>query len=104
MFHILVSKKHNFWNLSITEVVVVWRIASKVVINWASVVIYHMIEDKRNNIWLSYGSLITKIWEHVDFNLEDKEPGQEYIGMGNNTIYQMKIDINNVVLSYKSSK
>lgn len=47
---IIAPKKQNFGKLSRTKVDTVYKIANKVETNWASVVISHMIENKRKDM------------------------------------------------------
>lgn len=47
---VIALKEQNFGKLSRTEVDTVCKISNKVETNWASVVISHMIENKRKDI------------------------------------------------------
>lgn len=71
----------------------VWKISNKVEKNWASFVITHIVDNKTKDMWLPYGGMITKILEHIGFNLKGDESHHVYIGIVSGMLNQMGINI-----------
>lgn len=75
---VLSNIRFNHYEVSRTKVVEIWKVAKNVETNWESGVIHHMINNKRKDIWLPFGGLITNFSEHSRFNLEDEDTYQDY--------------------------
>lgn len=71
---ILIPKKFNIRKLWKYDVVLIWLHAYNIVINWDNEVFQHMWDYRRKeNTWVSYGDLITRVWMHVDFDLYERD-------------------------------
>lgn len=55
-------------------------------------------------MWLPYGHLITKVLEHIGFNVQDDESWEESSRIRNVVVGQMHFDINDEVSSQKPPK
>lgn len=50
-------------------------------------------------MWLPYVHLVSKILEHVGFNVKDEESEENFAEIGNVSLVQMRIDFNDGVTS-----
>lgn len=63
-----------------------------------------MMDSERKILWLPFGGMITKILEHIGFNLEDDKLDQKYTRIGSNSVEEMRIIITKGVLSHNPLK
>lgn len=73
-----------------------WSLGNKVETNQASVVIHHMMRrNKKGETWILYGHVVSKVLEHVGFNIKDEEFIDNFAGIRNVAMGPMRIEINN---------
>lgn len=71
--------------------------------NWAQQVIDYMMENKKEEAFLPYGNLVTKILEETGYNFGDEEFKGETTIIGNFVLPSMKFEIINGRITEKPS-
>lgn len=68
-FYILMPKYSNHFQINYTEMQVSYAIKNKLQVNWAYVIMQHMISQRKLSGGLPYARLITKIMKSFDIDL-----------------------------------
>lgn len=70
--HIIFPRKRNFGLITQVDVKVIWVIENEIKVNWEDQVIKYMTRNKKNEVFLGYISLVTKIMEKPNSISEKK--------------------------------